>query len=343
MKERERVLAALNFESPDMVPLEYHSSSAGLFEHGERLKSLWKNYPQDFGDFSNLPIPAPAPSEFDADGRYHLIKKDIWEVEWEYRIFGIQGHPLRRPLDDLNNLEKFRAPRVPAVKGPEFEKARQEAEKHRLRYFLKSKEGISIFEVMHALRRFEDVLMDLAQGTDEIHRIADIITEYQEGVIRYLLAQEVDAIQFGDDFGTQQSLMISKKLWRDFFKPRYERLMAPIRAAGVPIFFHSCGRVEELLEDFRELGVKAIWPQLPLYNAADLSKKCRRLGLAVALHPDRSTLMTRETPEEIGKRVREIARAFRVEEGGAWFYVEIDNGFPFENVKALIETIGEYR
>ena len=30
-------------------------------------------------------------------------------------------------------------------------------------------------------------------------------------------------------------------------------------------------------------------------------------------------------------------------QGGSWFYVEIDSGFPFENVQALIETIGELR
>jgi hypothetical protein len=29
--------------------------------------------------------------------------------------------------------------------------------------------------------------------------------------------------------------------------------------------------------------------------------------------------------------------------GGTWFYVEIDSGFPFENVQALIETIAALR
>ena len=37
------------------------------------------------------------------------------------------------------------------------------------------------------------------------------------------------------------------------------------------------------------------------------------------------------------------ADAFRVMDGGAWFYVEADNGFPFDNLRALVETIALWR
>ena len=191
---------------------------------------------------------------------------------------------------------------------------------------------------MHALRRFEDVLIDLALQTDEINQIADMITEYQQGVIRYLLARGVDAIQFGDDFGTQQNLMLSKKMWREFFFPRYKHLMAPIKEAGVKIFFHSCGNVSQLLDDFRELGVDAIWPQLSLYELPSLAKRCRKKGLAVALHL-RAPLMVTGTPDQVRLRVEEVSDVFNVRQGGAWFYIEIDDGFPFDNIKALFEAI----
>ena len=33
----------------------------------------------------------------------------------------------------------------------------------------------------------------------------------------------------------------------------------------------------------------------------------------------------------------------KLKDGGSWFYVEADNGFPFENLCALVETIGQWR
>lgn len=85
---------------------------------------------------------------------------------------------------------------------------------------------------MHALRRFEDVLMDLATDSPEINRLADLITDYQLHTIHYLLARGVDAIQFGDDYETQSGLMMSLSTWRRFLRPRYALLMNPVHAAG---------------------------------------------------------------------------------------------------------------
>ena len=47
--------------------------------------------------------------------------------------------------------------------------------------------------------------------------------------------------------------------------------------------------------------------------------------------------MTFGTPAEVRRSVLDLARAFRIEEGGSWFYVEINNGFPSPTSRALIE------
>ena len=43
------------------------------------------------------------------------------------------------------------------------------------------------------------------------------------------------------------------------------------------------------------------------------------------------------------KKPHAAAKAFDVMNGGAYFYVETDNGFPLENIRALLEAIGAYR
>jgi len=322
--------------------VEFHPSPAGMWEHGEKLRDLMRLHGQDFGDPADFPLARPDPKWFDASGRYHARERDQWGTVWEFLVFGIAGHPVERPLDDWNGWGDWRTPPAAASEGCEFEAARRKAMAHRERYFLKDG-WISVFEVMHAVRRFEDVLADLATDGSEINRLADAIVEHRLREIRYLLERGVDAIQFADDFGTQTGLMISPGTWRRFFRPRYARMLEPVRAAGVRAFFHSCGMVRDLLEDFASLGFAAVWPQAPLYDARELARTCRSLGMAVAIHPDRAHLMTRGTPEKIREAVLRLADDFRSGEGGSWFYVEIDNGFPWVNISSLVSTVGELR
>jgi uroporphyrinogen decarboxylase len=158
-----------------------------------------------------------------------------------------------------------------------------------------------------------------------------------------VLALAPDGVQLGDDFGTQEALLLAPEQWRRFFRPRYEKLLAPARAAGVDLFFHSCGQIGDLLSDFADLGVNALWPQINLFDWPAFARRCRELKLALALHPERSHLMTHGTPAQVRQHVDDLAAAFRPQEGGSWFYLEIDNGFPWENVEALFAAVAQYR
>ncbi|OQB41782.1 MAG: Uroporphyrinogen decarboxylase (URO-D) [Candidatus Latescibacteria bacterium ADurb.Bin168] len=342
MLPRERALRAIHFNHPDMMPVECYAAPTGLHEHGERLAELLSRYPTDFGDTTHVTVPHPRPEDLDENGRYHAFSTDAWGVVWEHNIFGAWGHPHRRPLDDWANLPAYRAPATPPMSGPEFEAARAAAARHKETYYLRHGGGMLI-ETMRSVRRFEDVLMDIQDDTPEINRLADLIVEYDEKLIAHALALDVDGISFGDDWGTQEALMTSLPVWRRFFKPRYERLFAPVRAAGKDIHFHSCGQVTDILPDLAEIGVNSIWPQLLLYDLPTLAGQCRDLGLAIALHIDRSHLMTYGTPEEVRGNVAEVASVFRKPDGGAWWYIEIDNGFPWENVVALFDAIYSHR
>jgi hypothetical protein len=331
---RQRVIAALDFRAPGLVPLEYHASPAGFVEHGERLRQLWLAVPDDFGPPNRFPIPfvAPGPHEW----------TDAWGVIRREEAFGAGGIPVGRPLDDCARIHAFQPPPVPPMSGRAFAAERERAAIHRQHYYLKSG-WISLFELMHALRRFEDVLMDIATDRPEIHALADRLTEHQLGQIDYLLARGVDAIQFGDDFGTQHDLVMSPRVWRSFFAPRYHTLVDAARRAGAQVIFHTCGNARRLLDDIAALGVNAIWPQLNAYDPRWLAEFCRGARLAIALHPDRGQLMIDSTPDTVRRRTLELAEIFRVDQGGAWFYVEIDHGFPFENVEALTRALAELR
>jgi len=128
---------------------------------------------------------------------------------------------------------------------------------HRQQYFHLGG-GASLFETMQSSRPFEDVLIDIARDTPEINRLADNLVAYNQPIVENALAIGVDAVGVGDDFGTQQALMLSPSTWRRFFLPRYHILFEPAKRAGKRIFFHSCGQIGPILEDLRLVGADAI-------------------------------------------------------------------------------------
>ena len=340
---RERVAAALEFRAPDVIPVRIYPAPGGLHEHGRTLVDLIQACGHDFGDLGWVRVPdPPRPEDVDPDGSYHAFRTDDWGTRWEFRIFGVWGHPVAWPLDDLGQIETYRFPPAAPAAGPALERAQAQGAELRRTYF--HLEGAtSLLEKMISLRRFEDVLIDVAEDAPAINRLADRLTEYSLTWVQRALAVGADAVSFGDDFGTTQAPLFSPQVWRRFFKPRYAALVAPIRRAGKRAFLHSCGQVGPLLEDFAEIGFSAIWPQLPLFAPRDLAQRCRQLGLAVELHPDRGELMQHGSPAQVRDYVRRVVDECGSAGGGSWLYLEVDPHFPYPNVAALFETTMKLR
>ncbi|MBT3377529.1 MAG: hypothetical protein HN742_12370 [Lentisphaerae bacterium] len=344
MTSRERIFAALDYRPVDKVPLRISAAAGGLHEHGQKLLDLFHGCGHDFGSLAEATLPDPLPAtDFEPDGTYHAFRTDAWGTRWEYRIPGIWGHPVAWPVTDLDAVEEYAMPSSPApLDGDALASARRTVKAHQRRSFRLDGLG-SLFEKLHSIRRFEDVLVDLALDDPRLNRLADRVLEHMLANAERAIAVGSDAAIAGDDFGTATALMMSPETWRRFFKPRYERVFAPLRQAGVRVFFHICGHLEPILPDFRDLGVNAIWPQLTLWVPADLHARCRDLGLAIEIHPDRGDLMQRGTPDQVREYVLRAVEDLHTLDGGSWLYIEIDPGFPWPNVEALFNVATELR
>jgi uroporphyrinogen decarboxylase len=337
MNPRERVQATLSFQPVDKIPLQIHPSPGGLYDHGQKLLDLMRACGHDFDDQRGLALPVVPKEDFDPDGRYHRVATDEWGTTWNYRIYGVWGHRIKYPLENIARLAHFRPPAIEKLGGEALAQAQAEAAAHRQTYYQLGG-GVSLFETMQSLRPYEDLLIDITDDTSEINHLADLLMDYYAVVIENALAIGVDAVMVGDDFGTQQALILSPKTWRRFFLPRYRTLFVPIKRAGKRIVFHSCGKVEPLLVDLQSVGVDAIWPQLPLFDANHLAQLSRELGLALMLHPDRGELMQRGTPQQVRDYLLRLVDDYSCLAGGSWLYLEVDPGFAWSNVQAMFET-----
>jgi uroporphyrinogen decarboxylase len=154
----------------------------------------------------------------------------------------------------------------------------------------------------------------------------------------------LDVIMFGDDWGTQSASIVSPELFRRLFKPRYQKLMGPIKKAGRRIFFHSCGQLGELFDELLDLGINGLWPQITLHESTPHQlAACIANKVTVYLHPDRQKLIPFGTPAEIDAKVRGYCELYKKVGGGAIFHVEMENDSPWENVEALVKAIDQYR
>ncbi|MBN2852847.1 MAG: hypothetical protein JXQ23_08965 [Clostridia bacterium] len=337
MDSRERVFKTFDFEKTDQIALQYHPSPRGYFEHGEKLRKLFIKYKDDFDDVTHEEIPVIPSYAYDKNGDYYDEIEDEFGILWQYRIFKIMGHPLKRPLDDLDHINTYQFPK-PKYGDDTFIKAVREQKK--TRFVLKG--GVTLFERMTAVRRFEDVLMDMYSDTIEINRIADLFTEFYLKEIDNLIKADVDAVFFGDDFGTQKDLLISPEIFRNFLKPRYKIMIDKVHQAGKKVHFHSCGANLKLLDDMADLKIDSYWPQLTAYDTRELAKILRDYKIATSLH-FRGQIMNFGTPDDVRRWVSTVSEHFDVKNGGSWFYIEIDDRFKFENIEALFEIINELR
>ena len=200
-----------------------------------------------------------------------------------------------------------------------------------------------MFEKLCSLYPMDRVLMDLASGDRHLLSFLDRMVEHWLEVAEYYLAIGVDGIFFADDWGTQTSQIISPALFRTVYTPRYRRMMEPIQRAGAKVLFHTCGDLGVILDELIDLGVDLVWPQISVYDEEALAQKCREYGVTIYIHPDRQRLIPLGTPAEIETEIQKYAARYHDLGGGGIFYVEIENDAPFENVKALIESVHRYR
>ena len=76
------------------------------------------------------------------------------------------------------------------------------------------------------------------------------------------IAPYINIIQFGDDLGSQDSLLVSRNTYREMIFPYHKMLYRFVQDnyPDVKVFLHSCGAIEPLIGDLIEAGVQILNP-----------------------------------------------------------------------------------
>jgi uroporphyrinogen decarboxylase len=87
-----------------------------------------------------------------------------------------------------------------------------------------------------------------------VERITDFYVRYLTQVLD-AAPGHIDVMYTGDDVAGQKGLMFSLNTWRRFFKKPYARIFQVAKERGVRVMFHSCGSVVDLIPELLDIGM----------------------------------------------------------------------------------------
>ncbi len=207
--------------------------------------------------------------------------------------------------------------------------------------------GGNLLEMGQFLYRNDGFLLLLAENPDEAHAFLDRIVEAHLKNLEHFLGvvgQFIDAIVFGDDLGMQSGPQISPAMYREFFKPRHQRMWSRAKQlADVKIMLHCCGGVKELLPDLIDAGLDAINPVQISCSGMDVSSLKSEFGKEMVFWGggcDTQRMLPKGTPEEIQRHVRHQVEILK--RGGGFVFQQVHNvlaDVPPESVVAMFQAV----
>jgi uroporphyrinogen decarboxylase len=328
MTKRDFVISALKHRESTPIPyyLNYTSKIEVKLKQYYQIEDVDKflgNYIYWTSVVKNIP-------ENVVNGKY----VDIFGVRWE-NVGTTRGMPIVHPLTEAS-LEGYKFPEPLPQKR--FDELGNELSKKQDLFKL-VKIG-DFYERANFLRGMKNLMIDMYKHPRFVNNLLDEILEYNLSVVNRLQYLEVDGLWLSDDYGYQNGLLISPKLWRHFIKPRLKTLVDRVKNLGFYAFLHSDGDIKEIIPDLIEVKFDAIHPVQP--EVIELEWLKTKFGDRLSFFGCFSTqeLLPHEPPEII----RDVVQKTMIKMGrGGGFIIAPGIGLlddtPTENAVAFIDEV----
>jgi uroporphyrinogen decarboxylase len=201
-----------------------------------------------------------------------------------------------------------------------------------------------------AMQGMDTFLMNMALAPEFAEALLKKIAEVCKALMGPFLAElgeHVDIIKIGDDLGTQESLLMSPKMYRQILKPIHADYIQFIKErTDAKVFFHTDGDVFPLIDDFIEIGIDILNPiQTSAGKMSDLWTLKQRFGKNIVFCGaiDTHRVLPHGTPEEVRQEVRRAIQELRP--GGGYMVSSVHtimNDVPPENVLAMVDAVEEF-
>jgi len=346
---RDRVLAVLNHETPDRLPVDLGgcpASGINLYAYTRLKEYLGLPGPVRVqAERSLLAWPDEALLErFDVDLR--LIVAYTAEDARSRGVFDEAAYAREAQYTDMWGVGRRRPPRGhyyvthapfekeeptladldahpwPSPKKTDADGLRREAERLRRETDCALVVHVPgrIFSLGQFMCGFENWLVQLKVNPEFCEALLDRALDIQLAMADETLkavGDAVDILYLADDYGIQTGPLISPALFRAIFKPRMARLIQFLRErSSATIAFHSCGSVYALIPDFIDVGVQVLNPVQVAAADMDSARLRREFGKHLVFWGaiDTQHVLPKGTPDdvraEVGRRVKDLSPGY---------------------------------
>lgn len=314
MNKKERVMAAIEHREADRVPKgevaiedEFARALLGLppneasgvrdilsYEINRRVHETLNMDLMVIGDW-------PRPQIGTTQEGYAILR-DVWG-----RVMvssGASMETIEYPIKDIRDAAHYQWPTVDAIPGDELRWAVRETD-----YFTA---GIinSVFEDVYNLIGFERYMMILASEPESLRPLAQACAEFEVQKAIKFLDIGAEMILIVEDIAHNTGTFVSPRALRNEIFPYMKWQVAEIkRHRAVPVFFHSDGDLNTVLDDIVACGYEGLHSLQPSANT-DIARIKAQYGQRLCLmgNIDLNYVLTFGTPEEVEQVVRETIR-----------------------------------
>lgn len=331
LTSRERVIRTLHFEQPDRVPRDLWLLPGVEMFRQHDIDRVLEKYPLDFEepDFE-YGTGNREQGEPNLKGEY----TDEWGCVWQVGESGIIGEVKHPPLADLSNLQTY-IPPYEVLENADLSRVNKSC--YNSEKFILAWTRIRPFERMQFLRGSESLYLDLGYESAALRDLMEMVQDYFLRELDLWLDTDVDGIEFMDDWGAQNALLIDPEQWRALFKPLYREYCDRIHSAGKFVFFHSDGFITDIYPDLIEIGVDALNSQLFCMNMEELARQFSG-EITFWGEIDRQHILPNGDRNEVRQAVEQVKRIFGDQAGGVIAQCEWGNDVTPRTVETVFES-----
>ena len=370
---RERILAALNHEQPDRVPIDFGGAefTSITLPAYERLKThLGVTAPTEamsiihsvarpaeevlerFGVDTRNVQPGPYSGNRDRweDENCYI---DIFDVVWRRTSKDVDQHFLHKDgpfYQGKLTVEAIEAYDWPDPQNPGLAQGVKERVEEIQR---KSDHAVCLYlpgGVIHrgyAMRGFESYLKDLYKNPEALTRLMDKLCDFWVGTAETVIAaagaENIDIIYFGEDLGTQDGCMFDPNgIYVKYLKPRHRRMVETVKGlTNAKVCFHCCGSAYHFIDHLIDIGVDALNPVQVTAKNMEPERLKAEFGDRIAFWGgiNSQQILPFGSAEEVAAETRRIISILG--KGGGYILNSVHNiqaEVPPENVVAMFET-----
>ena len=203
--------------------------------------------------------------------------------------------------------------------------------------------GGDYFLTLVSFMGFEGTLLAMYEEPEEVKALLEYVSEfYMEVMKQQIYWCKPDIYQIMDDDSAYRAPFFSVEMYHEFFKPMHKKHADLARDNGIYLERHDCGRCEQFIPDWIELGIRG-WNPAQITNDLKGIKKTYGGKLALSGCWDNQGLLgSPEVPmETLREAIEEYVETFAP--GGGFTYGPMIGGDPEDpEVKKRNDMIKDY-